>query len=71
MDSALDALIVALTSIRDQAESALREIESARRERSLSWKCSACGHVKHFTRPAPAEVAVPCPTCEGVVFKPI
>jgi rubrerythrin len=71
MDPALNALIVALRSIRDQADSVLKKIEQPRRERSLAWKCSACGHVKHFTRPALAEVATPCPKCGGAAFIPI
>jgi hypothetical protein len=71
MDSALNALIVVLTSIRDQADSALRKIDKPRRERSLAWKCTACGHLKHFTRPALAEVAAPCPKCGGTTFIPI
>ena len=68
MDPALKALIAALTSIRDQADSVLRKIEQPRRERSLAWKCTGCGHVKHFTRPALAEVAAPCPKCGGAAF---
>jgi len=60
MDPALKALIVALRSIRDQADSVLKKVEQPRGERSLAWKCSACGHVKHFTRPAMVEVAAPC-----------
>ena len=61
----------ALTSIRDQADSVLRKIEQPRRERSLAWKCTGCGHVKCFTRPALAEVAAPCPKCGGVAFDPV
>jgi hypothetical protein len=57
MDSAHQALIVALKSIRDQADSALKKIEQRGEQRSLSWKCTTCGHTKHFTRPALAEVA--------------
>jgi len=68
MDPALKALIAAVTSIRDQADSVLRKIEQPRRERSLAWKCTGCGHVKHFTRPALAEVAAPCPKCGGAAF---
>ncbi len=71
MDPAPDALIVALTSIRDQADSVLKKIDKPRRERSLAWKCTRCGQVKHFTRPALAEVAVPCPKCGGAGFNPI
>jgi len=71
MDPALNALIATLTSIRDQADSVLKKIDKPRRERSLAWKCSACEYVKHFTRPALAEVAAPCPKCGGGAFNPI
>jgi rubrerythrin len=37
-------------------------------QKSLAWKCVACGHTKHFSRPAPAEVAAPCPKCGGEKF---
>ena len=71
MEPALNALIVALRSIRDQADLVLRKIDKPRRERSLAWKCSGCGQVKRFTRPALVEVAVPCPKCGGAAFDPI
>jgi len=71
MDSALKALIGAVRAIRDQADSVLREIEQPSGERSLAWKCTGCGHIKHFTRPAPAEVAAPCPKCGGAAFNPL
>jgi hypothetical protein len=68
---ALNALIFVLTSIRDQADSVLRKIDKPRSERSLAWKCTRCGQVKHFTRPALAEVSAPCPKCGGGAFNPI
>jgi rubrerythrin len=68
MDPAQDALIVVLKSIRDQADSVLKKIEQPAEQRSLSWKCAACGHTKHFTRPALSEVAAPCPKCGGETF---
>ena len=71
MDSALNALIVAVRAIRDQADSVLKKIEQQSGERSLAWKCTSCGHIKHFTRPALAEVAAPCPKCGGAAFDPI
>jgi len=71
MDPALKTLIATLRSIRDQADSVLRKIDKPRPERSLAWKCTACGHVKHFTRPALVEVAAPCPKCGGEAFIPI
>ena len=36
--------------------------------RSLGWKCSACGHVNHFTWPVTAAVADRCPKCKGDSF---
>jgi hypothetical protein len=68
MDSAQKAMIVALKSIRDQANTVLKKIEDASAQSSLSWKCAACGHMKHFTRPVVSEVAVPCPKCKGEAF---
>ena len=68
MESAHEALIGVLRSIRDQAESILKEIQHRDERKSLSWKCAGCGHTKHFTRPAPAEVAGPCPRCGSERF---
>jgi hypothetical protein len=70
MDSALKALIGAVRAIRDQADSVLRRIEQPSGERSLAWKCTGCGHIKHFTRPVPSDVASPCPKCKNAVFEP-
>jgi len=69
MDPTQDALIVVLRSIRDHADSALKKIERPAEQRSLSWKCATCGHIKHFTRPVLAEVAPPCPKCSGEKFE--
>jgi hypothetical protein len=71
MDSALDALIFALTSISDQVDSVLRKIDNRNEKGSLAWKCIGCGNIKHFTRPALAEVAAPCPNCGGEAFDPV
>jgi hypothetical protein len=59
MDSPVDTLIVAPKAIRDHADSVLRKIEQSSQQKSLAWKCSACGHIKHFTRPALADVGCP------------
>lgn len=67
MQSAHEALLGVLRSIREQADSVLKEIENRAERKSLSWKCSSRGHT-HLTRPAPAEVAVPCPKCGGETF---
>ncbi len=69
MDSALKALIGAVRAIRDQADSVLRKIEQPSGERSLAWKCNGCGHIKHFTRPVPSDVASSCPKCKSTAFQ--
>ena len=71
MDSTHEALIGVLRSIRDQAASVLKSIEHRAEQKSLAWKCIVCRHTKCFTRPALAEVAVPCPKCGGEKFNAI
>jgi rubrerythrin len=70
MDAAHKAMILVLKSIRNQADSVLKKIEnaSAAEQRALAWRCISCGYTKHFTRPVPAEVAAPCPKCNGKTF---
>src|SRR5437773_1589080 len=58
-----------LEKIRDDAQQALNVLGDSEDRRSLAWKCSGCKHVKHFTRPVPAEVAAPCPKCGGESFQ--
>jgi hypothetical protein len=70
VDPALNTLMTALKTIGDQADSVVRKIEQSAPQRSLAWKCAACGNMKHFTRPALAEVAVPCRKCGGATFDP-
>src|SRR5215469_12216959 len=69
MDPAHETLIAVLKSIRDQADSVLKKIEQRGEQRSLSWKCARCNHVKHFTRPVSSEVASPCPRCKSDAFQ--
>jgi ribosomal protein S27E len=69
MDRTLKTLIVALRAIRDQADSVLRKIKQPAQQRALAWKCAGCGHTEHFTSPALAEVAAPCPKCGGVTME--
>lgn len=57
-----------LERIRDDAQQALTVLGDSEEQRSLAWKCDGCGHVKHFTRPVPAEVAARCPKCGGESF---
>jgi Zn finger protein HypA/HybF involved in hydrogenase expression len=71
MDAAHEAMILVLKSIRNQADSVLKKIENACaiiEQRSLAWRCVACGYTKHFTRPVSIEVAAPCPKCNGDRF---
>ena len=58
-----------LERIRDDAQQALTVLVDSEEPRSIAWKCSGCGHGKHFTRPVPAEVAAPCPKCGGESFQ--
>jgi rubrerythrin len=69
MDAAHQAMILVLKSIRDQADSILKKIERTAEQRSLAWKCTSCGYAKRFTRPVFAEVAAPCPKCDGETFQ--
>jgi len=69
MDSAQEALIGVLRSIRDQADLIPKRIEHRGEQNSLAWKCVVCDHTKRFTRPALAEVAAPCPKCRGEKFE--
>jgi predicted Zn-ribbon and HTH transcriptional regulator len=71
MDPAHQAMISALRSIRDQADSVLQAIEQPREERSMRWKCKACHYTKHFTRPVELEAAGRCPRCRSTEFEPI
>jgi len=58
-----------LEKIRDDAQQALNFLGDSEGRRSLAWKCSGCRHVKHFTRPVPAEVAAPSPKCGSESFQ--
>ncbi|MFZ3375225.1 MAG: hypothetical protein WA183_06700 [Chthoniobacterales bacterium] len=64
-----NALRGILEKIRDDTQRALKLLGDAAEHRSLGWKCSACGHVKHFTRPVTSDVARPCPKCGGEAFQ--
>jgi hypothetical protein len=71
MDSAHQAMMVALRSIRDQADSVLRQIEQSQEPRSMRWVCKGCRYTKHFTRPVALEGAGRCPRCKSTEFRPI
>jgi predicted Zn-ribbon and HTH transcriptional regulator len=64
-----DSLRDILEKIKGDAQRALALLPSEPELRSLSWKCTACGHVKHFTRPVTAAVAERCPKCKDDSFR--
>jgi predicted Zn-ribbon and HTH transcriptional regulator len=69
MESAHQALTSALRSIRDQADSVLKQIERPQEQHSMRWKCKACRYMKHFTKPVALEAAGRCPRCKSPEFK--
>jgi predicted Zn-ribbon and HTH transcriptional regulator len=71
MDPAHQAMMAALRSIRDQADSVLKNIEQSQEQRSMRWKCKECRYIKRFTTPVPLETAGRCPRCKSTEFKPI
>jgi len=71
MDPAHQAMMAALRSIRNQADSVLKNIEESNEQRSMRWKCKECRYTKHFTRPVPVEAAGKCPRCKSTEFRPI
>jgi len=58
-----------LEKIKGDAQRALALLPSEGELPSLSWKCTGCGYVKHFTRPVTAAVAERCPKCKGDSFR--
>ena len=58
-----------LEKIKGDAQRALALLSTATELRSLGWKCTACGHVKHFTRPVMVAVADRYPKCKGDFFR--
>jgi rubrerythrin len=64
----LEQLRSVFRAIKERADYALNLLREAEEQRALSWRCLVCGHVKKFTRPVPAEVAIPCPKCKGTDF---
>jgi predicted Zn-ribbon and HTH transcriptional regulator len=71
MDPAHQAMMAALRSIRDQADSVLKQIEQSEEPCSMRWKCKACRYTKHFTRPVTLEAAGRCPRCKSTEFRPV
>jgi rubrerythrin len=71
MDAAHRALKATLEAIRDMASNALNQIGATQEERSMRWKCNACGYTKHFTKAVPLEAAGRFPRCENTEFTAI
>ncbi len=60
-----------LERIREQTEQALSLLTNVGDERALAWKCTGCGHVKHFTKPVSLDVVARCPRCKSEQFIPV
>ncbi len=65
-----DRIKTVLEKIRDEAQDALNLLVASDGQRSLAWRCVNCGHVKHFTRAVPLEVAARYRKCKGEDFRP-
>lgn len=58
-----------LEKVRCQLEEAMARLKSYDELRTLRWRCTECGYIKHFMCPMPADVAPPCPKCAGKKFE--
>jgi hypothetical protein len=68
-DSYVVPLRQALEQVRDRLDTIIIRLKAREEPRHLRWRCAACGYIKHFSRPMPAEVAPPCPRCKGQEFQ--
>ena len=59
----------ALEQVRDRLDTIIIRLKTHEEPRFMRWRCTVCGHIKHFTRPMPAHVAPPCPKCKGAEFQ--
>ena len=59
----------ALEQVRDRLDTIILRLKAREEPRFMRWRCTACGYVKRFTRPMPADVAAPCPKCKGQEFQ--
>jgi len=60
-----------LEKIRHDTEKALALLADAKEHRALAWKCTGCGHVKHFTKPVSLDVVARCPRCKSDQFRSV
>ncbi|MGI8956845.1 MAG: hypothetical protein ACR2II_08020 [Chthoniobacterales bacterium] len=70
-EAALRPIREALEQIHGRLGAIIARLPQSEEARYLRWRCKGCGHLKHFTRPMPAQVAPPCPKCKGVAFEPL
>ncbi len=68
-ETSLKPLKAILETIREQADFALKQLQTLEEERSMRWQCKDCNYVKHFTRPASLEAAGRCPGCKSISFQ--
>jgi rubredoxin len=51
----------AIRGLLEQAQERIGHMLVPAEALHMRWRCTACGYIKHFTRPMPARVAPPCP----------
>lgn len=68
-DETLRPLREALEQVHARLGGIIARLGPPPEARHLRWRCTGCGHLKHFTRPMPAHVAPPCPKCRGATFQ--
>lgn len=66
---ALKPLLKNLQEVHEKLGHTIKRLQSCDEFRCMRWRCTECGYIKHFTRPMPAEVAPPCPKCDGKKFE--
>jgi rubrerythrin len=59
----------AIRGLMEQARERIDRVLAPAEILHMWWRCVGCGYIKHFTRPMPAEVALPCPKCGDEVFE--
>ena len=64
-------LTTILEKIRNDAEKALALLADAEEQRSLAWRCTGCGYIKHFTKSVSLEAVARCPRCKSDQFRPV
>lgn len=52
-----------LKRLEGDLQYAIRQVDEALDAKSEKWKCVACGHVRHLTRPVPRSAVGKCSRC--------